>query len=50
MGKRAKEVYQALGETPTYLLDEAFASRGIVSDDALGLPSEWYADNLIAES
>ncbi len=44
----AKEVYQALGETPTYLLDEAFASRGIVSDDALGLPSEWYADNLIA--
>ena len=44
----AEEVYQALGETPTYLLDEAFASRGIVSDDALSLPSEWYADNLIA--
>ena len=44
----AEEVYKDLGEPPTYLLDEAFASRGIVSDDALSLPSEWFADNLIA--
>ena len=44
----AEDVYKDLGEPPTYLLDEAFASRGIVSDDALSLPSEWFADNLIA--
>ncbi len=44
----AEEVYEALGEPPTYLLDETFASRGIVSDYAFCLPSEWFADNLIA--
>ena len=44
----AEEVYKALGEPPTYLLDEEFASRGIVSDYALSSPHEWFADNLIA--